>query len=119
MTWAKRFVSFIDACSKRVSRAWEAIRPPMRIEQVAGDLPSRLTRRKLYVVSEDGFDEQAAMVCPCGCKQVLHMNLLRDERPCWTVRVDDRKVPSLHPSVWRKKGCGSHFWLRRGRIVWC
>jgi hypothetical protein len=36
----------------------------------------------LSEAEEDGRREQAAVTCPCGCGQVLHMNLLTDERPC-------------------------------------
>ena len=36
-----------------------------------------------YIVQEDGYREHAAMICPCGCRRVLHMNLLADERPGW------------------------------------
>ncbi len=28
------------------------------------------------------------------------------------------RTASLHPSVWRKKDCGSHFWFRKGRVHW-
>jgi hypothetical protein len=82
-------------------------------------LPKKLRRRTLYVVQEDGFQEQAAMLCPCGCGSILHMNLLRDERPCWKVTYHADGTATLYPSVHRKKDCGSHFWFRRGRVDWC
>jgi hypothetical protein len=120
MKWVAQFVApLFGKWRATAKRVWEALQPPIRIEQVNGGLPPRLARRKLYVVSEDGYDEQAAMICPCGCKQILHMNLLTDERPCWTVRQDEHRKPTLRPSVWRQKGCMSHFWLRGGRIIWC
>ena len=56
------------------------------------------------------------MICPCGCKRTLHMNFLADERPCWRVMRHEDGTATLHPSVWRKKDCQSHFWFRRGRI---
>ncbi|MER9417949.1 DUF6527 family protein [Mesorhizobium sp. M0306] len=59
------------------------------------------------------------MLCPCGCRRVLHMNLLADERPCWRLTRHDDGTTTLHPSVWRKTDCGSHFWFRRGRVEWC
>lgn len=118
--------SFLRAIRRVLERArvtsrslWERVRQPVLMELVTGELPPRLRRRRLYIVSDDGFDEEAAMICPCGCKQVLYMNLLTDERPCWRIDRDDRNLPTLHPSVWRQKGCCSHFWLKRGRIVWC
>ena len=51
--------------------------------------------------------------------RVLHMNLLPDERPCWRVTRNVDRTVTLHPSIWRNKDCGSHFWLRNGRIRWC
>ncbi|MHC4049520.1 DUF6527 family protein [Bradyrhizobium sp. 25ACV] len=93
--------------------------PPYATLLVEDTLPKQLKRRTLYIVQEDGYQEQAAMICPCGCRSVLHMNLLPDERPCWRVTRHDDGTATLHPSVWRKKDCGSHFWFRNGRVLWC
>jgi Family of unknown function (DUF6527) len=93
--------------------------PPYRTMIVEEALPARLEPRTLYVVHEDGFEEQVAMVCPCGCKRTLQMNLLPDERPCWRVTKHEDGTATLHPSVWRRKDCGSHFWFKRGRVLWC
>ena len=93
--------------------------PPYRTLVVDETLPKELRRRTLYVVQEDGYREQAAMICPCGCRRILHMNLLADERPCWQLTEHEDGTASLHPSVWRKKDCGSHFWFKRGRVQWC
>ena len=82
-------------------------------------LPERVEQRTVYIVREDGFDEQATLLCPCGCGAVLHMNLLLDDRPCWRVTRNFDSTVTLYPSVRRTKGCGSHFWLRNGRIQWC
>lgn len=90
-----------------------------RYHLVKEALPKNLNKRLLYVVEEDGYLEQAAMVCPCGCGATLHMNLLSDERPCWTVIHHPNGTASLKPSVWRKVGCKSHFWLRSGQVQWC
>ena len=102
-----------------VVRAWQDWRdPPYRTEIVIEQLPTQLRKRVLYIVEEDGYQEQAAMLCPCGCGKVLHMNLLPDERPCWRLTRHEGSTSSLHPSVWRQKDCGSHFWFRRGRVIW-
>lgn len=82
-------------------------------------LPAQLTAHTLYVVDDDGFLEQAAMLCPCGCGRILHMNLLSDERPCWQLTQHADGTATLYPSVWRKMDCGSHFWFRQGQVVWC
>lgn len=113
-------MSWIRSLFKRIrlgiSRWWS---PPYRTVTVQDILPARLQKRTLYVVEDDGFQEQAVMICPCGCAKILHMNLLMDERPCWKVTRHEDETTSLHPSVWRKKDCGSHFWFRRGRVQWC
>jgi hypothetical protein len=92
---------------------------PYRTRTVIESLPGRLHRRTLYIVKDDGFEEQAAMLCPCGCGNVLHMNLLTDERPCWQVTRHRDGTATLNPSVWRQIGCRSHFWFRNGRVKWC
>lgn len=116
---------FRSACAKpwalltflkrRVSK-W--FHPPYRTIEVDGGLPPELKKNALYIVAEDGFEEQAAMLCPCGCAQVLHMNLLPDERPVWRVSRNGDGSASLRPSIWRKKGCRSHFWFRDGQVIW-
>jgi hypothetical protein len=50
--------------------------PPYATRIVEDYLPKQLQKRTLYIVQDDGFFEQAAMLCPCGCKRILHMNLL-------------------------------------------
>lgn len=97
--------------------AW--IGRPYRTIFVEEHLPRRLKGHTLYIVEEDGFEEQAAMFCPCGCGRVLQMNLLTDERPCWRVTRHRDGTATLHPSIWRKKDCGSHFCFRKGRVEWC
>ncbi|XXF91136.1 DUF6527 family protein (plasmid) [Tabrizicola sp. M-4] len=94
------------------------LNPPYRTIEVDGSLPSQLKKNTLYIVAEDGFQEQAAMLCPCGCAQILHLNLLPDERPVWRVLRNRDGTTSLRPSVWRKRGCHSHFWFRDSRVIW-
>ena len=57
------------------------------------------------------------MKCPCGCNDILTLNLIDDVRPYWSFHVIDNNV-SLAPSVWRTKNCKSHFWLKDGVIKW-
>lgn len=83
------------------------------------ELPDRLAEKTLYIAGEGPHLWYVAMICPCGCGEVLQMSLLKDARPRWSVMVDSESVPSLSPSVWRQVGCKSHFFLIRGRIQWC
>lgn len=101
-------------------QSWrDAVRPSRyRLVMVESAMPEPLRRRTLYILNEDGQPWVASMICPCGCGETLEMNLLTDERPCWRYSVDSLGHPSLEPSVWRKIGCHSHFFLRKGRIEW-
>jgi Family of unknown function (DUF6527) len=120
MSWIRNFVRYAQARFQRArTRVVHWIVPPYRTLMVEESLPKKLKRRTLYVVREDGFEEQAAMLCPCRCRRVLQMNLLQDERPCWRLIRHMDGTASLEPSVWRKRDCGSHFWFRHGRVEWC
>ena len=83
------------------------------------ELPESLGRTCVYIVGENGFYWFVALICPCGCGEVLYMNLLEERRPRWSFSTETSGTISLTPSVWRKKGCGSHFFFRRGLVDWC
>jgi hypothetical protein len=83
------------------------------------ELPDRLAKKTVYIGGEGPHLWFVAMICPCGCGEVLQMSLLQDARPRWKVSVDSKGVPTLTPSVWRQVGCKSHFFLTRGFIQWC
>ena len=90
-----------------------------RVSLVTEALPSRVRPRRLYLVRDrDGFDEFVGLACPCGCGATIHLNLIDDERPCWRLSETADRGPTLHPSVWRTKGCRSHFVIRRGTLKW-
>lgn len=85
-----------------------------------GDTPPDLIEKgELVVAREDGEDWAAAFICPCGCGERVDLALIEEVRPHWRLTVNSKHHPNLHPSVWRKTGCRSHFWVRDGRIVWC
>jgi len=93
--------------------------PPYTVTVVEDHLPDNMDKKSLYVVVDDGYIEQVAMICPCGCRNILHMNMLPDERPCWSLTENPDGSRTLHPSIWRQKGCFSHFWFRNNKILWC
>ena len=83
------------------------------------ELPDRLDAATIYVAGENGHCWFVAMLCPCGCGATLQMSLLADARPRWSLTQFDDGTVSLTPSVWRKVGCLSHFFLIHGRVKWC
>jgi hypothetical protein len=111
MNWFKKFAS-------RIFGFFGVRQKPYCTVKVKDVLPDKLNKQTIYIVEDDGYQEQAAMLCPCGCQLILHMNLLPDERPCWTVREHNDGTVSLQPSVWRKTDCRSHFWFIKGKVQW-
>lgn len=57
--------------------------------------------------------------CPCGCNEVITLPLKEEQNPNWTFNASENNRPTLHPSVWRNKGCQSHFWVKDGIVKWC
>jgi uncharacterized protein DUF6527 len=97
-----------------------ALSPARSLRLVEGDtLPAKLPWRNLVLAREDGEDWSVGLRCPCGCGQRLEMMVLEGVNPRWDVTLDARGRPTLHPSVWLRQGCRSHFWVRKGKIVWC
>jgi hypothetical protein len=92
-------------------------RARIRYERVE-EFPEQPSEATLYLAGEAPHLWAAALLCPCGCGDVIHLNLLKQERPSWSVRWHRDGTVTLVPSVWRTKGCGSHFIIRNSRIRW-
>lgn len=89
-----------------------------RIEHLDDD-PSRLSNSRLYVIGDRDHPWKAMLKCPCGCGEIIELNLCPPARPRWTVSVEGDHRPTVKPSIWRTTGCRSHFVLRRGLVHWC
>jgi hypothetical protein len=93
-------------------------RPPMRTIYTA-EVPDEPLRQTVYLIGEERHLWIAALRCPCGCGELLQMSLMPEGHPRWQAVTHWNGTTSLHPSVWRQKGCRSHFFLCRGRVIWC
>jgi hypothetical protein len=117
MTWIFVLLGLVAVIGLIV---WLRSRQPKPFRTLFVDeFPDSLRPRAIYVASEPSHPWAASMLCPCGCGEVIQLNLLPQVRPCWQVQAHEDGTVSITPSVWRQKGCGSHFFVRRGRIDWC
>jgi len=81
------------------------------------EIPDRLKARTMYLLgAPDPWS--AALLCPCGCHETIHVSLLANDSPSWSLRINSKNEPTLEPSIWRRHGCKSHFFIRNGRIAW-
>tara|TARA_Y100000588_G_C14176642_1_gene891674 strand:- start:62 stop:382 length:321 start_codon:yes stop_codon:yes gene_type:complete len=106
MTSIRRFFKrLIRSLGIRFSSPYKTVR--------AENLPTNLKNKVIYIEG----DWTAAFKCPCGCNDVIELNLIDDVRPVWVIK--DTKKITISPSVWKKDGCKSHFFVRKGLIEWC
>lgn len=80
---------------------------------------SHIRRRVAYWVGAEGYKWCLVFICPCGCREVIYLNLLPTARPLWRVELHKGKSFSVAPSVNRTNGCRANFFLREGRVVFC
>lgn len=111
MNWLKRTWHWLLRIFRRPPRPYTTIE--------ATDLPNAIKAREVYLIGENGYLWYVAMLCPCGCGATVQLSCLPDARPCWGVSRHADQTISLHPSVARLKGCKSHYFLKRGQIIWC
>jgi hypothetical protein len=109
---------FLASLPQRLAALWPSRRPKLFHTASVEDFPERLEPFRLYLAGEPGKFWAAAMICPCGCGEIIELNLLPQARPCWKAQEHADGTVTLAPSVWRRKGCRSHFMLTRGRISW-
>lgn len=86
---------------------------------IADDPPEVLESNIIYIIGEKHYFWCAMMKCPCGCDDLIHLSLLPEGRPKWSYYIHKNRTASFHPSIWRVKGCKSHFFFKRGVVEWC
>lgn len=86
----------------------------MRVE----DAPDSLKEDVVYLIGDAPTPWAASLVCPCGCGETISLSLIPHDNPSWRARVLQDGSATLSPSIWRTKGCRSHFFIRNGRVLW-
>jgi hypothetical protein len=114
--WLWSLVTFLP---RRAARFWPWKKPKLYRYERVDDFPDSLKGSRVYIAGERGNLWAAAMLCPCGCGETIELNLLKEVRPRWSAEQHSDGTVSLKPSVWRQKGCRSHFVVSHGHINWC
>jgi len=96
----------------------EWFRPNYKVEY-SEDVPNHFSKRTIYIVGEKNEPWSLAFECPCGCKKIIQLNTLKEAKPRWKHRIKSGNKIDISPSVWRISGCKSHFFIRKGKIIWC
>jgi hypothetical protein len=76
------------------------------------------TDRRVVTLVKRGMARAAIFRCPCGCEDVVVINLDPQAGSAWRYREHQGRL-TLMPSVWRETGCESHFVVWDNQIYWC
>jgi hypothetical protein len=82
------------------------------------DPPDEPKQGFVYLIGDRPTPWSAAFICPCGCKELISLSLVPRDSPRWRYHVSAQDPISLSPSIWRTKGCKSHFFIKNGRVLW-
>ena len=110
--------------TQRVHRGWcrllgRPVPPAPLITIHTDDVPEFPEANVFYIVGDGGHQWYAVFVCPCGCEETVHLSLLEGDRPRWRITQHENGTITVSPSIWRNRGCKSHFFVRQGQFVWC
>lgn len=86
--------------------------------EYVSDIPKKPEQYKVYILGGKKSPFLSVIRCPCGCGELLHMNLLNSRDPCWELFTDVNGYVTFKPSLWKKTGCKSHFYLTNGKVRW-
>ncbi len=81
--------------------------------------PESLSDQCIVVIRSGQLTKHLVFKCPAGCGENLLLSLDSNKNPHWQIQVDWLGRPTLFPSVRHNSSCGGHFWIRKGRILWC
>lgn len=84
---------------------------------IVEEIPEVLKLNTIYILNEGCLAEALFFMCPCGCGADIQLNLLKDSSPLWKYSITNDQI-TISPSIWRKVGCRSHFFIRGGILVW-
>ncbi len=69
-----------------------------------------------FVLVERGVARWLVLACPCGCGDVLPINIDRRAGPAWRIFRTKGRL-TVYPSVWRESGCEAHFMVWEGQVL--
>lgn len=123
---ATRIYAPIAKAAQRASSRWlpkrrEPFQPelgPLSYSQTRRDAERLAKNGAFSVFAPQGHPKWLLFRCPCGCGEIVNLNLMKSASPRWEIRSSKSGFYSVSPSV-DSQTCGSHYWIREGRIHWC
>ena len=86
--------------------------------QYSYDLPEHVKNKRIYIIGDLKEPWLLMFKCPCGCKNTIQLNLLKEASPQWRFSLLSRKRITISPSISRTTGCRSHFFVINSKTKW-
>lgn len=118
LKWFNQILRFLQTLLKPLTAKVAAPPDVLRVVRIKELDPDKLRDGHVYIESRGGKDRWLHMRCPCGCREVISVNLMVSHRPCWSVTWHSDGTLSVFPSLDKAVGCKSHFFIQRSRVVW-
>lgn len=83
------------------------------------EIPEIAGKGEIYISFDDGQWCYLLMECPCGCGAYIDLSLIKGLKPRWEIQFHLNGTISISPSIWRKYKCKSHFFYKKGKVIWC
>lgn len=115
--------SELTGCAVSVlSKWWRQARRLRRLRRAipvasTSDVESRVRPGAVVLIGPKGAPKWMLLGCPCRCGETLWVNLMSGQPRRWELDRDPTGALTLTPSL-DVTTCGSHFWIRRGKVVW-
>jgi hypothetical protein len=85
---------------------------------IARPTVDQLKDKEIIIVSYEKFKKWAFLRCPCGCNETILISLMPNQLPNWKATIDKYNRITLSPSIRKNDGCRSHFFVKKGKIIW-
>lgn len=79
---------------------------------------SDISNNKIIIVVGIDYKKWCYLKCPYGCGDILTLSLMKTHKPHWKIKIDRLNRTTLYPSIRKKDGCKSHFWIKKGKVKW-
>lgn len=108
--WLRRFFEAVGWASQSDITARYVERHPAPADLLGGEM---------LVVRNGRLLKAACLRCPGGCGEKIILSLSTKHVPNWTIEMDSLARPTVYPSIRLLNQCRCHFWLEKGKILWC
>lgn len=83
------------------------------------DVPSRISKRRAYLVKTAALRKWLVFDCPCGAGHRIMLNLDESRAPHWRLTLSANRQITISPSIdYHDSSRHCHYSMHKGRVIW-